>query len=311
MTKANAIILKNVRKVYGTITAVDGISLSIEEGTVFGLLGPNGAGKTTLLKILTTLTTPTSGEAYVQGYDVRKDYIKIRGIIGVVPQENNLDRYLTARENLVLHAKMQGMRRAEYNEKIDDLLNMMGLFHRRNDFPDKFSGGMQRRLIVARALIHTPSVLFLDEPTTGLDPQSRRAVWDYIRSLKEKATIFLTTHYMEEADQLCDRIVIIDHGKSLIDGTSAAIKRTLKGSGSYEVEFESDFKPDPSQREFLYAVSSTVHEDNGFVRINLKDKELLKPLIERIEVKYIKGIRLLEPTLEDVFIHLTGRSIRD
>lgn len=306
-----AIILKNIRKVYGTITAVDGISLSIEDGTVFGLLGPNGAGKTTLLKILTTLATPTSGEAYVQGYDIQKEYIKIRRIIGVVPQENNLDRYLTARENLVLHAKMQGMHRVEYDEKIDYLLNMMGLFHRRNDFPDKFSGGMQRRLVIARALIHTPSVLFLDEPTTGLDPQTRRAVWEYIQFLKEKTTIFLTTHYMEEADQLCDRIVIIDHGKALIDGTSSSIKKTLKGSGSYEVEFEPDFNPDSVQRELLHTISSTLHEENGFVQIYLKDEKFLKPLIERIEARYIKGIRRLDPTLEDVFIHLTGRRIRD
>ncbi len=306
-----AIILKNIRKVYKNIVAVDGISLNIEEGTVFGLLGPNGAGKTTLVKILTTITTPTSGEAYIHGYDIKKDSIKIRRIIGVVPQENNLDRYLTARENLTLHAKMQGMPRSEYNERVDYLLNMMGLFHRRNDFPDKFSGGMQRRLVIARALIHSPTVLFLDEPTTGLDPQSRRAVWEYIQSLKEKTTIFLTTHYMEEADQLCDRIVILDHGKALIDGTSASIKETLKGSDLYEVEFEPDFKPDPSQREFLYFISDNPYEENGSIRINLKDKKYLKPLIERIETKYIRGIRRLEPTLEDVFIHLTGRSIRD
>src|SRR6185369_260282 len=219
-----AITLKDITKSYGSFTAVDRFSLQVERGTVFGLLGPNGAGKTTLIKILTTLMKPSAGDAAVEGFSVLSAGREVRRVIGVVPQENNLDRYLTARENLILHGRLHGMRPAAYNPRIDQLLELTGLAGRQHDFPDTFSGGMQRRLVVARALVHNPRVLFLDEPTTGLDPQSRRAVWDYIEQLKESKTIFLTTHYLEEADALCDRIVIMDNGRVLVDGTAAELK---------------------------------------------------------------------------------------
>ena len=178
-----AITLRNITKSYGSLTAVDDFSLDVERGTIFGLLGPNGAGKTTLVKVLTTLLRPTSGTAAIEGESIPTAGRGVRALIGVVPQENNLDRYLTARENLVLHARMHGMAACEYNRVIDELLELTGLLSRQHDFPDTYSGGMQRRLVVARALVHTPRVLFLDEPSTGLDPQSRRAVWDYIESL--------------------------------------------------------------------------------------------------------------------------------
>ncbi|HEX2769056.1 MAG TPA: ATP-binding cassette domain-containing protein, partial [Geobacteraceae bacterium] len=234
-----SISLHNISKHYGRIRAVDDFSLEVSRGTIFGLLGPNGAGKTTLINILTTLIRPTSGEAFIEGHSTLTQAKAVRGIIGVVPQLNNLDRYLTARENLVLHARMHGMKPAEYNRRIDELLELTGLSGRQLTFPDTFSGGMQRRLVVARALIHNPLVLFLDEPTTGLDPQSRRAVWEYIQGLKEKMTIFLTTHYMDEADTLCDRIVIMDEGRALVDGSVDSLKAQNSRAHIYQIRFSS------------------------------------------------------------------------
>jgi ABC-2 type transport system ATP-binding protein len=305
-----AIVLKNITKVYGTLTAVDDFSLEVERGTIFGLLGPNGAGKTTLVKVLTTLLRPTSGTAFVEGESILDEGRRVRALIGVVPQENNLDRYLTARENLVLHARMHGMASTEYNRRIDELLELTGLFSRQHDFPDTYSGGMQRRLVVARALVHTPRVLFLDEPTTGLDPQSRRAVWDYIERLKERMTIFLTTHYMEEADLLCDRIVIMDHGRPLVDGTAGELKELLAHARTYELEF----RRDADRYAALLAASPFVthleRHNEGF-RLSLRDEEALKPLMDLIAGADLRRFCLREPTLEEVFIHLTGKEVRE
>ncbi|MFQ6113638.1 MAG: ABC transporter ATP-binding protein [bacterium] len=244
-----AIVAQNLQKFYGHIKALDGVSFEIKRNQVTSLLGPNGAGKTTLVKILTTIAEPSNGKAWVEGYDIQKDSINVRRMVGVVPQINNLDSYLTARENLILHAKMHSMPRKIYSERIDELFQFMGIYERRNDYPDTYSGGMQRRLIFARALIHNPQILFLDEPTTGLDPQTRRAVWEHIEKIKNTITIFLTTHYMEEADILSDRVMIIDHGKIIADGSSGELKRAVPG--------------------------------------------------------------MRAPSLEDVFIHLTGRRIRE
>ena len=219
-----AISIHSLTKSYGDLTALDSFNLEVGQGSIFGLLGPNGAGKTTLIRILTTLMRQSSGDATIEGYDILQSGQEIRRIIGVVSQENSLDRYLTARENLELHARLHGMERRLYAPRIDELLALMGLSGRQKDFPDTFSGGMQRRLVIARALVHQPRVLFLDEPTTGLDPQSRRAVWEYIRSLAGKMTIFLTTHYLEEAEQLCDRIAIMDHGKLIAIGSTQELK---------------------------------------------------------------------------------------
>ncbi|HEY6872108.1 MAG TPA: ABC transporter ATP-binding protein [Geobacteraceae bacterium] len=305
-----AIILHNITKRYGVLTAVEDFSLEVERGLIFGLLGPNGAGKTTLIKILTTLLSPTSGEASVEGRSVLAEAKEVRRLIGVVPQENNLDRYLTARENLVLHARMHGMRPAEYNAVIDELLELTGLSGRQHDFPDTYSGGMQRRLVVARALVHHPRVLILDEPTTGLDPQSRRAVWDYIQTLRAKMTIFLTTHYMDEADTLCDRIVIMDHGKTLVDGTSAQLKEALAHSHLYELEFRANADRYETLLRGLPFVQSTERSGNLF-RLSLTGEEALKPLMDAIGSADIRKICLREPSLEDVFIELTGKKVRE
>ncbi|KAF0218408.1 MAG: antibiotic transport system ATP-binding [Geobacteraceae bacterium] len=307
---SSAITIQSVTKLYGKLKAVDAFSLEVGRGTIFGLLGPNGAGKTTLIKILTTLMRPTAGDAFVEGYSVLSEGKAVRSIIGVVPQQNNLDRYLTARENLILHARMHGMRPAEYNPRIDELLELIGLSSRQGDFPDIFSGGMQRRLVVARALVHDPRVLFLDEPTTGLDPQSRRAVWDYIHSLKEKMTIFLTTHYMDEADALCGRIVIMDQGRALVDGTSAELKERLAHAHVYEVEFKADADRYEEVLRRLSFVKSMERTGNNF-RLSLSDEESLKPLMDSIGSADIKKICLREPSLEDVFIELTGKKVRE
>jgi ABC-2 type transport system ATP-binding protein len=306
-----SIALHNITKLYGDLRAVDDFSLGVERGTIFGLLGPNGAGKTTLINIITTLIRPTSGQVFIEGLNTSKDAKSIRAIIGVVPQLNNLDRYLTARENLVLHARMHGMPAPEYNRRIDELLELTALSGRQNDFPDTFSGGMQRRLVVARALVHNPRVLFLDEPTTGLDPQSRRAVWDYIRALREKMTIFLTTHYMDEADSLCGRIVIMDRGKALVDGTSAQLKGGLRNHPSiYDVEFLANTDSyEPLLRELPF-VKSLVREGNT-LRLTLPGEESLKPLLEKIDSADLRKICLREPSLEDVFIELTGKEVRE
>lgn len=301
--------LLDITKDYGNLRALKGISLSIPKGTVLGLLGPNGAGKTTLVNILTTLIKPSSGWAKVCGFDVVKEAAKVRSLIGVVPQENNLDRYLTARENLIMHAKMQGMKPAGYKRKIDELLSLMGLRDRQHDFPNKFSVGMQRRLVVARALVHDPQVLFLDEPTTGLDPQAKRLIWDYFLSLKGQRTIFLTTHNMEEADFLCDQIFIIDHGALIASGTSGQLKEMVQDNRYYEIEvYRQGEKYSQIIRQLPFVENVTLQD--GQLQVCLKKGGSLGSLVEKIEPPDLKKISSYQPSLEDVFLKLTGRSLR-
>jgi ABC-2 type transport system ATP-binding protein len=305
-----AISLRDIIKTYNGLRAVDGFSLDVQAGTIFGLLGPNGAGKTTLIRIVTTLLRPTSGTARVEGYDILDHARSVRRVIGVVPQENNLDRYLTARENLVLHARMHGMQARDYNPRIDELLEITGLAGRQHDFPDTYSGGMQRRLVVIRALVHQPRVLFLDEPTTGLDPQSRRVVWEYIQTLRSSMTIFLTTHYLDEADTLCDRIVIMDHGRALVDGTSAELKEAFAHSHRYQLQFRANEDRYDELLRTLPFVDVLQRNGSSFT-LELKDEESLKPLMDHIGSNDIRKICLEEPTLEDVFIQLTGKKVRE
>lgn len=305
----NDIELHSLTKTYGDLVAVKGISFAVRKGIIFGLLGPNGAGKTTLVNMLTTLSKPASGSATVGGYDILRDPAEIRTLIGVVPQENNLDRYLTARENLVLHAKMHRMKPADYNPRIDGLLSLLGLADRQKDFPNTFSTGMQRRLVVARALVHDPQILFLDEPTTGLDPQAKRAIWDYFLALKGKRTILLTTHNMEEADFLCDRIAILDHGTPIASGTAAQLKDPGDNSRFYEIELG------PRGEEYLGRFRELPFIDclsleNGVLSVCLKKEGSLGSLIEKIDPRDLKRITTRQPSLEDVFLKLTGRSLR-
>jgi ABC-2 type transport system ATP-binding protein len=309
MMVENEIELRNVTKVYGRLVAVQEVSFAVPQGIVFGLLGPNGAGKTTLVNILTTLLHPTSGLAFVGGHDVVREAARIRSLIGVVPQENNLDRYLTARENLILHAKMHRMPPSSYQRRIDELLDLMGLSARQKDFPNKFSTGMQRRLVVVRALVHDPRILFLDEPTTGLDPQAKRMIWDYFLSLKGKRTIFLTTHNMEEADFLCDQITILDHGSPIVSGTSSQLKEMAASAWFYEIEVAGRAEEYLQTFQRLPFIESASLQD-GVIQVCLKKEGKLGSLVEQIDLRDLRKISSRQPSLEDVFLKLTGRSLR-
>lgn len=310
MATMRAIYTHSLTKQYDGLTALDSLDLDVERGTIYGLLGPNGAGKTTLIRILTTLMRQSAGEAFVAGLDTRTRGREIRTLIGVVPQENSLDRYLTARENLELHARLHGMEVDRYRCRIDELLELMGLSGRQKDFPDTFSGGMQRRLVVARALLHEPQVLFLDEPTTGLDPQSRRAVWDYIRSIAGSMTIFLTTHYLEEAEQLCDRIGIMDHGRLIAQGTTQELKDRLTGNTVYEIEFGEDTERYAALlRKMACVLDITVV--GRMVLVGLERWECLSEVVTALSGAPVQRISLRERTLEEVFINLTGAGVRE
>jgi ABC-2 type transport system ATP-binding protein len=310
MTANIAIATRALSKSYGHLTALDSFDLEVQQGGIFGLLGPNGAGKTTLIRILTTLMRPDSGDAVIEGLSTASQGREIRRLIGVVPQENSLDRYLTARENLELHARLHGMPARRYRQRIDELLELFGLSGRQGDFPDTYSGGMQRRLVVARALVHEPRVLFLDEPTTGLDPQSRRAVWDYIRSIAGSMTIFLTTHYLEEAEQLCDRIAIMDHGRLIVQGSTTELKSHLAGGTFYEIEFGTGADHYARLLQALACVLELTI-DNNVVTVGLERWECLSEVLSALNGADVRRISLREKTLEEVFISLTGKGVRE
>ncbi len=307
---STAISVRSLCKRYGDLVALDNFDLEVDRGSIFGLLGPNGAGKTTLIRILTTLMRQTSGDVTVEGLDPRRQGLEIRRLIGVVPQENSLDRYITARENLELHARLHGMDARLYRRRIDEMLDLMGLSGRQNDMPDTFSGGMQRRLVVARALLHEPRLLFLDEPTTGLDPQSRRAVWDYITSLAGRMTILLTTHYLDEAEQLCDRIAIMDHGRLIALGSSQELKDRLSGGTIYQIDFSDEAgRYAELLREMACVKGIEVIERS--VCVELACWECLSEVVSALNGAPVKRISLKERTLEDVFIDLTGKKVRE
>lgn len=306
-----SIVTRSLTKSYSSLTALDSFNLEVERGSIFGMLGPNGAGKTTLIRILTTLMRQSSGEASIEGFDTLLAGREIRKVIGVVSQENSLDRYLTARENLELHARLHGMEKRLYKTRIDELLDLMGLTGRQQDFPDTFSGGMQRRLVIARALVHKPQVLFLDEPTTGLDPQSRRTVWEYVRSLAGSMTIFLTTHYLEEAEHLCDRIAIMDHGRLITVGSIQELKDRLSGATVYEIEFSGDGAIHYAALLGSMSCVMNISRMENKVTVTLECWECLSEIVTALNGAPIRRILLKERTLEDVFISLTGEKVRE
>lgn len=306
-----SIITRSLAKSYGQLTALDSFDLEVERGSIFGLLGPNGAGKTTLIRILTTLMRQSRGDASIEGLNILTSGREIRSMIGVVSQENSLDRYLTARENLELHARLHGMDKRLYKHRIDELLELMGLAGRQKDFPDTFSGGMQRRLVIARALVHQPRVLFLDEPTTGLDPQSRRAVWEYVRSLAGSMTIFLTTHYLEEAEQLCDRIAIMDHGRLIAIGSTQELKDRLSGATVYEIDFVGEVADRYAALLGSMPCVMDIKQIENKVIVTLECWECLSEIVTALNGAAIRRISLKERTLEEVFISLTGEKVRE
>ena len=310
----SAIIIKELTKKFGEFTAVDSVSFSVEPGELFGLLGPNGAGKTTILNMLTTLLLPTAGDAEIAGYNLRRDPGEIRNNIGIIFQDPSLDIGLTGRENLEFHAMMYNIGSDERKKRIREVLDVVGLADKADILVENYSGGMKRRLEIARGLIHHPKVLFLDEPTLGLDAQTRRSIWDHIRNLNRNygTSVILTTHYMEEADYLCDRIAIIDHGKIIALDTPSGLKNCLRGD----------------------CVSLTIEGRVELIAAALGEKEWVKEIVPNGKtldvilsdygknIPYIfqtagnlgigiSSINFSKPSLEDVFLRLTGSIIRE
>jgi len=303
-----------ITRKFGEFVAVDQVSFDVMAGEIFGFLGPNGAGKTTLIRMLTTLLTPTSGGARVAGVELAEDPAAVRRAIGVVPQALTSDLDLTGQENMDIYGRFYGMAADQRKERIKMLLELVNLTSRAGELVAAYSGGMRRRLEIARGLVHRPRLLFLDEPTIGLDPQSRRLVWQFIDAMRrtEQMTIFLTTHYMDEAEALCDRIAIIDAGRIIAIGTPAALKAGVAGSDVVNLRLSPPIEPALTRLSGLPFVHS-VAEEEGEVRVALDHgAEHLPQLLEEVTAAggKVLSATIHELSLEDVFIHYTGKSIR-
>jgi len=304
----------DLTKVFDGRKAVDHLDLEIEEGELFGLLGPNGAGKSTTVAMLSTILSPTRGTAIVGGYDIRRQAKEVRSIIGVVPQEFGLYDDLTAEENLAYLGKLHGVEEGKLREWIDELLRLVQLRDRANDRVKTFSGGMKHRLNLAAGLIHEPRLLFLDEPTTGLDPQARLAVWELIKQFQSKGvTILLTTHYMEEADYLCGRVAIMDRGKVIALDSPARLKHSIGKLEIIEMKAKGISSNLPAELRKLKGVKKVARTSEGL--------RVLTPVADEVVARAVTlasfaGVRIdslnvIQPTLEDVFIKLTGKTLRD
>jgi ABC-2 type transport system ATP-binding protein len=312
----NAIEVDAIVKKYGDFTAVDNVTFSVKEEEIFGLLGPNGAGKSTLIRMMTTLIPITAGRARIGGHDVQTDPDDARRMIGVIPQALTSDIDLTVEENLSIYAKLYDVPAAKRKQSIDELLELVDLTKWRGAQTKTLSGGMRRRLEIARGLVHSPRIFFLDEPTTGLDPVSRVAVWEMLTNIKKdrKLTILITTHYMDEADRLCDRIAIVDHGKLVALDTPAALKASVPGSNVIEAQFE-NAPPDWEQRlRGLPGVTSIQHEGAAMYRILTGSGSQATTALVEMAVQANVGVKSLSvqnTTLDDVFVYYTGRQLRD
>ncbi|HKJ00555.1 MAG TPA: ATP-binding cassette domain-containing protein [bacterium] len=308
-----AVRVEELTKDFDGLRAVDHVSFSIAGGRIFGLLGPNGAGKSTTLAMLSTVLRPTSGAAWINGFDIRSDPSSVRKSIGIVFQDQSLDEELTCYENMDFHGRLYRVPRRIRQPKIGELLTLVGLAERQGDLVKTFSGGMRRRLEIARGLLHEPRVLFLDEPTLGLDPQTRNHLWAYIERLnrEREITIILTTHYMDEADKLCDEVAIIDHGRIIASDTPAALKRQI-GGDVVILESSNNDRILP-HLQALPAVKQVELRD-GAISIKLDQAERhIAELVTRASQDgvSINSISVHKPTLEDVFLHFTGRTIRE
>jgi ABC-2 type transport system ATP-binding protein len=305
------IVLEKLKRSFGEFEAVKGIDLNVERGETFGFLGPNGAGKSTTIKMLCTLLHPTSGRAWINGYDIERESAAVRQSIGIVFQDPTLDEYLTAYQNLYYHCMIYHTPRATRAERIREVLQLVGLEDRSGDVVKTFSGGMKRRLEVARGLLHQPQTLFLDEPTVGLDPQTRRSVWEHVLHLRERTglTIFMTTHYMEEAEY-CDRIAIIDHGTIVALDTPEKLKRM---AGRDQVRLTTS-DPERAIVEINRWVDHPVHREDDVIYAEGENGQALAATLLRqltLDGIDVREVSIQVPTLEDVFVHLTGRAIRD
>jgi len=310
-----AIDVRSIVKTFGAFTAVGGVSFTVEEGEIFGLLGPNGAGKSTLIRMLTTLLPPTAGTALVNGFDVTLESDDVRRAIGVIPQALTSDLELSVEENLIIFAKLYGVPRARRIKLIDELLAAVELTQWRTAPVKNLSGGMRRRVEIARGLVHEPRIFFLDEPTTGLDPVSRVAVWEMLRKIKSERdlTVLLTTHYMDEADKLCDRIAIVDHGQLKALDTPFNLKAAVPVKNLVEASF-SGVPPGFGQRLEALPDVEAVHSEDHVFRISTRNGPAttlaLMEEAARSEVA-VQSLSVQSTTLDDVFVHYTGRDLRD
>jgi ABC-2 type transport system ATP-binding protein len=314
--RLTAMEVEHIVKRYGDFEAVKDVSFRVDEGEIFGLLGPNGAGKSTLIRMMTTLIPATSGRALVAGFDVSKDPDAVRNVIGVIPQALTSDPDLTVYENLSIYAKLYGVPRAQREKNIAAVLEAVDLTKWREAQTKTLSGGMRRRLEIARGLVHNPHIFFLDEPTTGLDPVSRMAVWEMLDNLRKtrNLTMLITTHYMEEADKLCDRIAIVDHGNLVAMGTPAELKRGVPGANVVEVHFDRDDEQWQSRLEGLPGVTSVKSESAGFYRVlTSSGSQTTMQLVELAASlgETLTSLSVQNTTLDDVFVHYTGRQLRD
>ncbi len=312
----DAIVVDHITKKYGDFTAVDDVSFSVHQGEIFGLLGPNGAGKSTLIRMMTTLLPITSGCALINGFDVIKQADAARHCMGVIPQALTSDIDLTVEENLNIYAKLYNVPAEVRKHNVDDLLKTVELDKWRHAQTKTLSGGMRRRLEIARGLVHSPKIFFLDEPTTGLDPVSRVAVWEMLTEIKNRRalTILITTHYMDEADRLCDRVAIVDHGKLVALDSPLALKASVPGTNVIEAQFLNAPADWEDELKKLEDVTSVQHEAANMYRIlssnGSKTTTELVELAVRSKVE-VKSLSVQNTTLDDVFVHYTGRQLRD
>ncbi len=304
----NIIEVKNLTKEFNGLIAVNQVSFNVKKGEIFGFLGPNGAGKSTVINMLSTLLTPTKGGALVNNFNILSQRNEVRKSIGLVFQDSSLDDRLTAEENLRFHAKLYQVPKADYEDRIEEVLKLVDLWDRKKDIIKTFSGGMKRRLEIARGFIHYPKMLFLDEPTLGLDPQTRNHLWEYILKLKKEhqMTIFMTTHYMNEAEY-CDRIGIIDYGKLVVLDTPANLKKQVGG----DIIRMKGQDNESLKKELVRRYKREVKQENEFLQLEVENGEEFMPcLFNELDSK-INSIELRKPTLDDVFLKLTGHAIRE
>src|SRR6204780_3419779 len=311
-----AIAVDNIVKRYGDFEAVGGVTFEVADGEIFGLLGPNGAGKSTLIRMMTTLIPVTSGKAIIAGYDVSREPDAVRRTIGVIPQALTSDIDLTVEENLSIYAKLYEVPKAERVRNINELLEAVDLLKWRDAQTKTLSGGMRRRVEIARGLVHNPHIFFLDEPTTGLDPVSRIAVWEMLNNLKNtrNLTMLLTTHYMEEADKLCDRIAIVDHGNLVALGTPVELKNSVAGANVVEVHFDRETEEWEDRLKKLDGVTSVQPESAGFYRVlTTSGSTTTMQLVEMATQlgETLTSLSVQNTSLDDVFVHYTGRQLRD
>jgi ABC-2 type transport system ATP-binding protein len=309
-----AIQVTNLHRAFGEIKAVQGVSFDVQSGEIFGLLGPNGAGKTTTISMLATLLRPDEGDAFVMGHSIRRDPMAVKSVLGVVPQEIALYEDLSARENLTFWGKMYSLRGAGLRQRVNEVLELIGLSDRANGRVGTFSGGMKRRVNIGVALLHKPQVIYMDEPTAGIDPQSRRNILDNVVALKNQGmTVLYTTHYMEEAQELCNHIAIMDHGRIMACGTHEELVQLVGEQTRIDLTLNVEASRVLETWRAVEGVSR-VSTENGLVTVLVKDSNLVLPRLfeaaTRVSAR-ITSVDIREPNLEAVFLHLTGRALRD